>query len=302
MKRRLVAGSAAVNYPTPNARPPPVRQWRDVMRLKYHNRQALLGGGASFGCVSSRSVTFSVVPAPSRAAARLEEDRRDFPGKRGDDVQAKAIIDAGTMWQASNRPITIRIATIADVGDMNILIERSARELNDGHYTPDQLSAAIDYVFGVDTQLIEDGSYFVAEREGSIAGCGGWSGRRTLFGGDRFSGREDARVDPATDAARIRAFFVAPDHARAGVGAALLAASEAAARDAGFRTLELMATLPGVAFYQVAGFVAGEPVRYRAGNVDVPFVPMTKKLSDPTGTIRRPASPQADQRLGRAMS
>ncbi len=212
------------------------------------------------------------------------------------------MIGGGTTWRARHRPVTIRVATITDVDAMNTLIERSARDLNHGHYTPDELAAAIDHVFGVDTQLVDDGSYYVAERDGTVAGCGGWSGRRTLFGGDRFAGREDEPLDPATDAARIRAFFVAPDHARAGIATALLAASEAAAHAAGFRTIELMATLPGVAFYQAAGFVAGEPILYRAGDVDVPFLPMTKKLSGPTGTIRRPASPQADQRLGRAMS
>ncbi|WP_375381540.1 GNAT family N-acetyltransferase [uncultured Sphingomonas sp.] len=217
-------------------------------------------------------------------------------------MQAEAVIDDGTTWRAQYRPVTIRVATIADVEAMNALIERSARDLNQGHYTPEELAAAIDHVFGVDTRLVDDGSYYVAERDGALAGCGGWSGRRTLFGGDRFAGREDMRLDPATDAARIRAFFVAPDHARAGVATALLAASVAAAHAAGFRTLELMATLPGVAFYQAAGFVAGEPILYRAGGVDVPFLPMTRKLSDPTGTIRRPASPQADQRFGGAMS
>ncbi|MGI4732691.1 MAG: GNAT family N-acetyltransferase [Janthinobacterium lividum] len=227
----------------------------------------------------------------------MPPDRRDGTGVQADTVVERREGEA----QAHGAPVSLRVACIADVPKMQALIERSASGLNAGHYAPGELDAAIRDIFGVDTRLVEDGTYFVAERAGVVVGCGGWSQRRTLFGGDRFAGREDAALDPATDAARIRAMFVDPAHARTGVATALLAASEAAAGAAGFRRLALMATLPGLAFYRAAGFVAGEPIRHPSGDAFVPFVPMTKQLSDPTGTIRRPASPQADQRSGRAM-
>lgn len=217
-------------------------------------------------------------------------------------MQAERVIDDEGQQGRSAADVLIRVATMADVPVMAALIARSVAGLNDGHYSTAELAAASEHVFGVDTRLVEDGSYYVAERGGATAGCGGWSGRQTLFGGDRFAAREDRRLDPGSEAARIRAFFVDPAHARTGVAGALLAASEAAARAAGFTRLELMATLPGVPFYLAAGFVAGVPTHHRAGGIPVRFVPMTKQLSDPTGTIRRPATPQADQRPGGAMS
>ncbi len=126
--------------------------------------------------------------------------------------------------------------------------------------------------------LVADGSYFVAEVGGALAGCGGWSARRTLFGGDRFAARQDDRLDPAVDAARIRAFFVAPAFARRGVGGAILAACESAAKAAGFRTAALMATLPGVPFYHANGYVAGEAISHDCGGTLVRFIAMTKAL------------------------
>ncbi|WP_174297026.1 GNAT family N-acetyltransferase [Sphingomonas bacterium] len=198
--------------------------------------------------------------------------------------------------------VLTRVATAADVPVIEALIVRSAAGLNGGHYSGPELAAAMEHIFGIDTLLVEDGSYFVAERGGEVVGCGGWSARETLFGSDRFAARDDRWLDPASEAARIRAFFVDPAHARSGVAGALLRTSETAALGAGFRRLDLMATLPGVAFYLAAGFMAGEPTSYLAGGVPVRFVPMTKQLSDPTGTIRRPASPQVDQRFGGAMS
>ncbi len=167
----------------------------------------------------------------------------------------------------------------ADVPALEALIAASARALGVGFYTPAETEAAITHVFGVDSALVADGSYFVAEADGTLAGCGGWSARRTLFGGDRFAAREDDRLDPATDAARIRAFFVAPASARRGVGAALLAGCEAAARAAGFANGALMATLPGVPFYAAHGYVAGKAVHHDCGGVDVRFVPMTKSIA-----------------------
>jgi predicted N-acetyltransferase YhbS len=175
--------------------------------------------------------------------------------------------------------LAIRPATAADIATLEALIERSARSLSRGYYTAAETQAAIDHVFGVDSELVADGSYLVAERDGVIVGCGGWSRRRTLFGGDRAGTREaGAAVDPAHEAARIRAFFVAPDAARGGIGAALLGACEAAATAHGFTRAALMATLPGVPFYARHGYRAGPGATFDLGGVAVRFVPMEKDL------------------------
>jgi len=150
--------------------------------------------------------------------------------------------------------VLIRLARVADVPMLRQLIERSARDLSVGFYGEAQIESAIRHVFGVDSIMISDGTYFVAEIEGVTAGCGGWSRRRNLYGGDQRPTGSMELLDPALEAARIRAFFVAPEFARRGVGRRLLEACTQAARDAGFRRLELMATLPGVPFYRNAGF------------------------------------------------
>jgi GNAT superfamily N-acetyltransferase len=150
--------------------------------------------------------------------------------------------------------MTPRLATIGDLPALVELIPASARALSRGFYTEQQTEAALRYIFGPDTRLITDGTYFVVEEDGALAGCGGWSRRRTLYGGDQMKPGEDALLDPSTDAARIRAFFVHPDYARRGVGSAILDACLEAARAAGFRRVELAATLPGVPFYRALGF------------------------------------------------
>ncbi|HEX4825101.1 MAG TPA: GNAT family N-acetyltransferase [Candidatus Polarisedimenticolaceae bacterium] len=155
----------------------------------------------------------------------------------------------------------IRLAETSDIPALASVIEASARGLSDGFYTPRQVESAIRYVFGVDSQLIADGTYFAAMNGEEIAGCGGWSKRATLYGGDQAGTRSARLLDPSHEAARIRAFFVAPSHARAGVGTLLLEASEDAARTAGFRRMELMATLPGVPFYAARGYAASPPTR-----------------------------------------
>jgi GNAT superfamily N-acetyltransferase len=174
----------------------------------------------------------------------------------------------------------LRTATLADVDGLRALIPRSARALSAGHYTPEEAEAAIRYVFGVDTALLRDGTYFVVEAaDGALAGCGGWSRRRTLYGGDQHKAAEDPPLDPTRDAARIRAFFVAPEHARRGVGRRLLDACFAAARGAGFTRVELMATLPGVPLYEAAGFAAVERVtEVVADGTGIPFIRMTRAL------------------------
>ncbi len=174
--------------------------------------------------------------------------------------------------------VALRAAVPSDVPALEALIAASARELGRGFYTDAETEAAITHVFGVDSALVADETYLVAEVDGALAGCGGWSARRTLFGGDRFAARDDDRLDPAVDAARIRAFFVAPEFARRGVGGAILRACEAAAAAAGFRTAALMATLPGVPFYAAGGYVAGPAISHDCGGTPVKFVPMTRQL------------------------
>ncbi|OYQ26409.1 GNAT family N-acetyltransferase [Sandarakinorhabdus cyanobacteriorum] len=175
--------------------------------------------------------------------------------------------------------LRIRPALAAEIPALNALITASARRLSQGYYTEAETEAAITHVFGVDSELVADGTYLVVESADGLLGCGGWSRRATLFGGDGFAGRESGLLDPARDAAKIRAFFVAPAAARRGVGAALLAACENAARAAGFSRTELMATLPGEPFYAAHGYRQGEPAIVDCGGVPVRFVAMAKQLS-----------------------
>lgn len=159
------------------------------------------------------------------------------------------------------------------------LIEESARHLSRQHYNDRQIEAAIASVFGVDTDLIEDGTYFVAESAGILVGCGGWSRRKTLFGGDQYSSRDQGYLDPASEPAKIRAFFIHPDHARKGIARAILSRCEDEARAHGFHALELMATLPGIAFYQSCGFSEqGTFDLDLAAGVKLELVPMRKTL------------------------
>lgn len=170
-------------------------------------------------------------------------------------------------------------ARIAEIPTLETLIAASARILSRGYYTEAETEAAIEHVFGVDTDLVDDGTYLVVEDEdGHLLGCGGWSRQRTLFGSDRFAARTPGFLDPTVDAARIRAFFVAPEAARRGVGATLLTACETRAAKAGFTRTALMATLPGVPFYARHGYVAGDPVSHPCGDISIGFVPMSKDL------------------------
>lgn len=150
--------------------------------------------------------------------------------------------------------ISFRLATLADVPALRDLIPLSARHLQRDHYTARQIEGALGPVFGVDTQLIRDGTYFVAEASGALVGSGGWSRRRTRFGGDDTRSGEDPLRDPTTEPAMIRAFFVHPAWARRGIGRRLLTLSEQAARAAGFTQLEIAATLPGVPLYEACGY------------------------------------------------
>jgi GNAT superfamily N-acetyltransferase len=175
----------------------------------------------------------------------------------------------------------LRPARSTEVPGLNDLIAASARGLSGGYYTPAETGLLIRHVFGVDTQLLADQTYFVIERGGTLAACGGWSGRRTLFGGDQAKEALDPLLDPATEAARIRAFFVRPEWARQGLGQRLLAHAESCAARAGFRRAELMATLPGEPFYRAAGYERLEPVAHRLpGGETVRLVRMGRAIRD----------------------
>jgi GNAT superfamily N-acetyltransferase len=179
--------------------------------------------------------------------------------------------------------LQVRQAVPADVAALQDLIRASVLGLQAADYTPEQLELALDRVFGVDTQLIEDGTYFVAEAwagdDRVIAGCGGWSKRKTLFGSDHCAGREDALLDPLRDAAKIRAFFVHPGWARRGVGSRILEVCEAAAAAAGFRRLEMGATLTGVPLYLARGYVEREQRQVPlVPGLSLPIVHMEKHL------------------------
>jgi N-acetylglutamate synthase-like GNAT family acetyltransferase len=171
----------------------------------------------------------------------------------------------------------IRKATIADRKQIQALIGNSARHLS-SEYSDEQIEAALKQIFGVDTSLIDDGTYFVAELEHELIGCGGWSRRRTLFGGDQFSERDCSVLDPESEPARIRAFFIHPNFARQGIARAILARCENEARDYGFRSLELMSTLPGIKLYEACGFERVRPVALELESATIDFVVMRKGL------------------------
>jgi GNAT superfamily N-acetyltransferase len=176
-----------------------------------------------------------------------------------------------------NLSFAIRKAQTEDIPALRELIEQSIRGLQGGDYTERQMEGAIGHALGLDTQLIEDGTYFVAEAEGEIAGCGGWSNRRTLFGSDHGPGRSAELLDPRTDAARIRAIFVHPRFARRGLGSLLLAHCEAAAQAAGFRRFQMGSTLTGQPLYALKGYRATERIEVPLPNGEVlPVITMTK--------------------------
>ena len=190
--------------------------------------------------------------------------------------------------------IRIRQAVSADIPVLQALIDASVRGLQSPDYTPSQIESALAAVYGVDTQLIADGTYFVAETAASvgaagpavqnsptdptIVGCGGWSKRKTLYGGDQWTGREAALLDPRHEAAKIRAFFVHPGWARRGIGSMILEACESAALAAGFTRFEMGATLTGVPFYRARGYAALENLEVPLGDGEaLPIVRMEKR-------------------------
>jgi len=184
--------------------------------------------------------------------------------------------------------IRIRQAVTADVPVLRELIDASVRGLQTRDYTPSQIESALATVYGVDTQLIADGTYLVAEAEAGadtaalVVGCGGWSKRKTLYGGDQWTGREAALLDPRHDAAKIRAFFIHPSWARRGIGSMILEACENAVIAAGFTRFEMGATLTGVPLYLARGYVALENLEVPLANGEaLPIVRMEKRVPKP---------------------
>ncbi len=178
----------------------------------------------------------------------------------------------------------LRLATEEDIPALHVLIEASVRRLQAGDSTPAQIEGALGTVLGVDTQLVRDGTFFVAEIYGQngrnrLTGCGGWSKRKTLFGADRGPGREPELLDPATDAAKVRAIFVHPDFARRGLGTLILAHVEAEAAAAGFHSYEMGSTLTGVPLYRLKGYVEIGRIAVPLWNGEtLPVVKMVKQV------------------------
>jgi GNAT superfamily N-acetyltransferase len=179
----------------------------------------------------------------------------------------------------------IRPALVTDIPVLRELIDASVRRLQSGDYSPAQIEAALRTVFGVDSQLIDDGTYLVVQTIPSdsnqhpiIVACGGWSKRKTLYGGDRWRDRQDDMLNPKTDAAKIRAFFIHPDWARQGIGSLLLDACESAARASGFNRFEMGATLTGTKLFQKRGYVAVERLEVPLeGEITLTIVHMVKE-------------------------
>ncbi|MBN8724876.1 MAG: GNAT family N-acetyltransferase [Acidobacteria bacterium] len=175
----------------------------------------------------------------------------------------------------------LRLATFEDKLVIKKLIEDSARALSQQDYSLEQIEIAIKYIYGVDSDLITDQTYFVAidSQTQQIIGSGGWSKRKTLFGGDQYTNRQTEFLDPSRDAAKIRAFFIHPNHARKGIAKAILLKCEEEAKLNGFNTLELLSTLPGLKLYSTLGFQPTGKVAYEFEGITVDFVPMTKQLN-----------------------
>lgn len=171
--------------------------------------------------------------------------------------------------------LTTRLATRDDLPALRALIEYAINELQRGFLSSEQIAAS-HQIMGVDTTLIDDGTYFVVEGEGRIAGCGGWSKRATLYGGDHSGGRDARLLDPATEPARVRAMYTHPEFARRGIGRLVLGLCEEAAGAAGFTSLELMATMSGQPLYTAYGFVPVEPVEDVSTGVAIPLMRMSK--------------------------
>lgn len=178
----------------------------------------------------------------------------------------------------ANARLTHRLATLADLGVLRELMDASIAELQKPFLDPRQIESSRT-IMGLDTQLIEDGTYFVVEVDGKVAGCGGWSRRATLYGGDQTPGRNAAYLRPQSDPAKVRAMYTHPAHARQGVGRLILSLCEDAARSEGFSRVELMATMSGEPLYRACGYEPVERIQDERGGAPVPLVRMQKTLA-----------------------
>jgi GNAT superfamily N-acetyltransferase len=172
-----------------------------------------------------------------------------------------------------------RLATLAELPELERLMDASIRTFLGARLDAAQVEASFD-IMGVDTQLVVDGTYFVIECGDRIVGCGGWSRRATMFGGDHTAGRDTRLLDPAAEPARVRAMYTHPDFARRGVGRLVLSLCEAAAAREGFRSLELVATVAGEPLYLACGYVLGERINVPTSKgVTIPLARMTKSIA-----------------------
>ena len=177
----------------------------------------------------------------------------------------------------TNATLSHRLARLSDLDALRSLMDAAISELQKPFLDERQIASS-RAIMGLDTQLIDDGTYFIVEEDGRLAGCGGWSRRATLYGGDQSPGRNAGLLDPARDAARVRAMYTHPRHVRKGVGRLIISLCEQAARSEGFRTVELMATLAGEPLYQACGYKACERLSDDRGGVAVPLARMRKPL------------------------
>ena len=173
-----------------------------------------------------------------------------------------------------------RLATAADLPALGLLVEAAMARLMSGHLSPAEIESS-RAIMGVDSQLVADGTYYVVESEGRLAGGGGWSRRVTMYGGDASPGRDARLLDPAREPMRVRAMFTAPDFARRGVGRLVLGLCEDAARAEGFRRAQLVATMPGLPLYEACGFRVTERFTDATGGAPVPLARMEKELQPP---------------------
>ncbi len=173
--------------------------------------------------------------------------------------------------------LTSRLALTQDLDLLQVLMDAAITELQKPFLHAEQIESS-RAIMGLDTQLVEDGTYFIVEYAGATAGCGGWSDRATLYGGDLTTGRSPALLDPDRDAARIRAMYTHPHHVRKGVGRMIIELCEAAARAKGFRRIELMATMAGQPLYLACGYEPVESVADNRGGAPVPLLRMQKQL------------------------
>jgi GNAT superfamily N-acetyltransferase len=177
----------------------------------------------------------------------------------------------------TNPTLTNRLARRADLDALRDLMDAAISELQKPFLDERQIASS-RAIMGLDTQLIDDGTYFIVEADGNLAGCGGWSRRTTLYGGDQSPGRNAALLDPAKDAARIRAMYTHPHHTRKGVGRLILSLCEEAAKSEGFQKVELMASMAGESLYRACGYEPRERIMDDRGGVAVPLLRMTKSL------------------------